>query len=74
MIDLTPLNAAVPQDVKDLVAARRAAIQSGELHPFQGPVKDQGGAVKVPEGQTMDDGALLGFKWYVEGVEGALPE
>ena len=74
MIDLTALNAAVPQDVKDLVAARRTAIAAGELHPFQGPIKDQSGAVKVPEGQTLEDGALLGFKWYVEGVEGALPE
>ena len=74
MIDLTALNAAVPQEVKDLVAARRTAIAAGELHPFQGPIKDQSGAVKVPEGQTLEDGALLGFKWYVEGVEGALPE
>ncbi|MGI9413437.1 MAG: BMP family ABC transporter substrate-binding protein [Hyphomicrobiales bacterium] len=74
MIDLTAMNAAVPQDVKDLVAARRAAIAAGEMHPFQGPIKDQSGAVKVAAGETMDDGALLGFKWYVEGVEGALPE
>jgi len=74
MIDLTALNAAVPQDAKDLVAAKRDAIKSGKLHPFQGPVKDQSGAVKVAEGQTMDDGALLGFKWYVEGVEGSLPQ
>jgi len=74
MIDLTALNAAVPQDVKDLVAAKRDAIKSGKLHPFQGPIRDQSGAVKVAEGQTMDDGALLGLKWYVEGVEGSLPQ
>lgn len=74
MIDLAPLNAAVPDDVAALVAERRAAIIAGELHPFQGPISDQSGTEKVAQGTVMDDGALLGFDWYVEGVEGSIPK
>jgi len=74
MIDLAPLNAAVPADVAALVAAGRADIAAGKLHPFQGPVKDQSGAVRVAAGEAMADGDLLGLNWYVEGVEGALPQ
>ncbi len=73
MTGLSPLNDAIPDDVKQLVTQRRAAIAAGDLHPFQGPVKDQTGEVRVAAGEVMDDGALLGFDWYVEGVEGALP-
>jgi len=28
----------------------------------------------IPAGGTMDDGALLGFDFYVDGVEGKLPQ
>jgi simple sugar transport system substrate-binding protein len=74
MIDLSPLNAAVPADVATLVMAKRADIAAGRLHPFQGPVKDQSGEQRVAAGETMADGDLLGLNWYVEGVEGALPQ
>ena len=74
MIDLSPLNAEVPKDAADAVADARAAIIAGKLHPFQGPIRDQGGVEKVAKGAIMDDGALLGFNWYVEGVEGSIPE
>ena len=55
MVKLAPLNPAIPQEVAELVASKEAAIVSGELHPFQGPVKDQGGNTKVAEGSTMTD-------------------
>ncbi|MEH6567887.1 MAG: BMP family ABC transporter substrate-binding protein [Halioglobus sp.] len=73
-LDLAPFNDAVPQDVRDYVNAQKAAIVDGTLHPFAGPVKAQDGTVKVAAGETMADGDLLGFSWYVEGVDGALPK
>lgn len=73
-LDLAPFNDAVPQDVRDYVNAQKTAIVNGTLHPFAGPVKAQDGTVKVPAGETMADGDLLGFSWYVEGVDGALPK
>jgi len=74
MIALAPFGPGVPADVQDMVAEAEAKIASGELHPFAGPVKDQSGEVRIAEGEVMDDGAMLGFDWYVEGVVGELPK
>ncbi len=73
-IKLAPFGDAVPADVRKLVQEKERAIGAGTLHPFQGPVKDQSGKVRVPEGQTLSDKDLLGMKWYVEGIVGKLPD
>lgn len=74
MIGLSPLNRAVPAELAGLVEKRRAEIAAGTRHPFQGPLRDQGGKLRVASGKVMNDGELLGFDWYVEGVEGSLPK
>ena len=53
--------------------AAKAKIISGELHPFAGPIKDQNGEVKVPEGTTMTDDEIWNMSWFVEGVIGEIP-
>ena len=73
MISLAPLNPAVPQEVARLVAAQEAAIKAGELHPFQGPLRNQDGVVMVAADRAMSDEELLQMQWYVEGVQGRLP-
>jgi basic membrane protein A len=74
MVDIAPLNPAVPKDVVALVAEKKAALKAGKLHPFDGPVKDQSGKVRVPAGQTMGDDKLSVLDYYVEGVQGSLPK
>jgi len=73
-LGLAPLGEMVPQEVKTLVAERTAALVAGELHPFAGPIRDQSGTLRVAEGEVMPDDALYLMDWYVEGVEGKLPE
>ena len=73
MIELAALNPAIPPDALKLFNEKKAAILAGSFHPFQGPVKDQAGKVKVAAGQVISDAELWGMKWYIEGVEGALP-
>jgi len=73
MIQLSPLNASVPADVAKLFEEKKSAIAAGTFHPFAGPVKDQSGAMKVPEGQTLSEEEIWSLKWYVEGVEGKIP-
>ncbi|MFQ5971111.1 MAG: BMP family ABC transporter substrate-binding protein [Alphaproteobacteria bacterium] len=73
MVEIAPLNSAVPRDLADLVARRQQQITAGEFHPFQGPVRDQEGTVRVPEGSTMSDGDLLQMDYYVGGIVGKLP-
>ena len=53
---------------------RHGPSRMGTLDPFAGPIRDQSGAERVPEGQSLTDKDLLGMNWYVEGVEGELPK
>ncbi len=72
MIKMAPFNAALPKPVADEVLARQADIESGKLAPFQGPLKDQSGAMKVAAGSALTDPQILGMNWLAEGVEGKL--
>lgn len=74
MVAMAPYGDAVPADVRAAADSVQAAIVDGSLHPFQGPIKNQAGEVVIGEGETLDDGTLLGMDWYVEGVQGQLPK
>jgi len=74
MVQLAPYNAAIPADVVALAETARQGLIDGTVHPFAGPVKDQTGKVVVPEGQVASDEMLLGMNFYVEGVEGKVPQ
>ena len=53
-----------------------ARFKSGEetiYTIFTGPIADQTGEIRVPEGQSMTDEELLSMNWFVEGVEGEIP-
>ena len=65
---------AVPEDVREAAEVIVEGIVSGSLHPFQGPIRNQAGEEIVAEGETLDDEALLGMNYYVEGVQGELPK
>jgi basic membrane protein A len=64
----------IPKDVLALVSTRTAEIASGKRIVFAGPLKDQSGAVKVPEGKVPSDQDLLSMLWFVEGIEGTIPK
>jgi basic membrane protein A len=74
MVKMAPLNAAVPADVAKLFEQKKAAIISDKLKPFQGPLKDQSGAVKVASGSALPLKDLMAMNWYVQGVEGTIPK
>jgi len=64
----------MPDDVKAMATDTVAKITSGEIHPFQGPIKKQDGADVIGAGERLSDEVLLGMNYYVEGVEGDLPQ
>jgi basic membrane protein A len=72
VVDLAAMSSLVPDDVKKLVEDKKGKITSGEWDVFTGPIKDQKGNIKVPEGKKMSDEEMLGFDWFVEGVEGTI--
>jgi simple sugar transport system substrate-binding protein len=73
MIALTPLNKSIPADVVKLFEDKKRDIVSGKLLPFAGPLKDNTGAVKLPAGSALTHEQLQAINWYVEGVEGSIP-
>lgn len=73
MIDIAPLNDAVPADVQAEIAAIQAAMRSGDFHPFTGPIVTQAGEVLLEGGEVMSDEVLNQMSYYVEGVASEFP-
>jgi basic membrane protein A len=76
VVDLAPIADFVPEDVRTAAEDEIARFKSGEENIytiFMGPIADQSGEIRVPEGESMTDEELLGMNWFVEGVEGEIP-
>ncbi len=74
MVAFADYGPGVPDDVKAAADVIKNGIVDGSIHPFQGPIKNQAGEEVIAEGETLDDGVLLGMDYYVEGVQGSLPK
>jgi basic membrane protein A len=61
----------VPQEVKDAVAEAAAALESGDLFVYQGPLTDNAGNEVLAEGETIDRQGAYEVDFAVEGVTGA---
>jgi basic membrane protein A len=64
----------MPDDVKAMAMDSEAKIKSGELKPFSGPINKQDGSAWLKEGESADDGTILGMNFYIEGVDDKLPQ
>ncbi len=73
LVQLAPMSDKVPAELQNLVAEKTAAIKAGSFHPFAGPVKDQNGKIVIAAGQIPNDGELLGMNYFVQGVQGTIP-
>jgi basic membrane protein A len=71
IVDISPMSDAVPEALRDRVAAQKAALVAGTFEPFSGEVKDQIGTVRIPAGKSATDPELLGMDWFVQGVVGS---
>ncbi len=74
VVKLAPISDKVPDDVKAKVAEVEASIADGSFHPFTGPVLDNTGTERLAAGEVITDEALLTTDWYVQGVQGELPQ
>ncbi len=61
----------VPQEVQDAVAEAAAAIASGELSVYTGPLVDNAGAEQLAEGATLTSLDAYSIGYAIEGVTGA---
>ena len=74
MVGIGEISDAVPADVKEAALAMKAALADGSYHAFTGPINKQDGSAWLAEGEVADDGTLAGMSFYVEGIEGDIPQ
>ncbi|WP_438990769.1 BMP family ABC transporter substrate-binding protein [Lentibacter sp.] len=74
MVGIGEITDKVPADVKAEALALKAALADGSYHAFTGPINKQDGSVWLADGETADDGTLAGMSFYVEGIEGDIPQ
>lgn len=66
-------NEALTADQMAKIKEAEAKLESGEMHVFAGPLRDQSGTERVAAGATLPDPEIFGMNWLVEGLEGSLP-
>lgn len=64
----------MPDEVAAKARETEEAIRSGAMEPFTGPINKQDGTPWLAEGQKATDAELLGMNFYIEGMEGSLPQ
>lgn len=70
---MAPFSDRIPEDVRAEAEALVEAIVDGSYVPFTGPINRQDGTPWLAEGEVAPDGDLLGMNFYVEGMEGEIP-
>ena len=69
-VTLAAFGPSVTEETKAQIEAAKAGIISGELKIFQGPILDNEGTVRIPEGEAGGIELLDTTDWLVEGVVG----
>ena len=76
MIRVDSFGSKVPTAVQTEVKARQADMVAGKLAVFAGGkegVKDNEGKLVIAPGQSLEDAAILGMNWLMDGVVGKVP-
>jgi basic membrane protein A and related proteins len=74
LVDIAPLNPAIPAATRAQISAKQADIRSQAFDVFAGPITDNTGQLRVPAGSSLTDAQLLSIDWLVDGVVGTLPQ
>ena len=64
----------VPAETARLVELLRKCIADGSFRPFDGPVYDQAGNLRIGEGEVLSPHQILMMDWLVENVDGEIPK
>ncbi|MGV6811739.1 MAG: BMP family ABC transporter substrate-binding protein [Brevirhabdus sp.] len=73
MVAFAPFSDKIPADVAKEAMDLKDAIAAGTYAPFTGPLKKQDGSDWLADGEVADDGTLAGMGFYVEGIDGDIP-
>ena len=65
----------MPESVRQMATETTAALTSGKLHAFTGPIYNQAGELVVAAGEVAPDFPMLAtMNFYVQGIDDKLPE
>lgn len=64
----------LPDEIAAQAEELEQQILKGEFHPFTGPIVKQDGTEVIGEGEVLDDGALLSMNYYIQGIDGEIPQ
>lgn len=72
-VGLSGFGPAATEEARVAATEAAAKIAAGDLHIYVGPVKDNEGTLRIPEGDSFgyEDPRLEQIDWYVEGVTGS---
>jgi basic membrane protein A len=73
VVTIAPYGESVPEDVRTEVDEMLAGFEDGSFQPFVGPISDQDGKVRIPDGEEVSFEQFLTWDWFVDGVRGTLP-
>jgi basic membrane protein A len=74
VVQLAPFGKSVDEETRALIEERKQETIDGTFAPFDGPVRDQDGKVRIPEGETATLEQLLAMDYLVEGCVGNIPK
>ena len=74
MTEIGGFSDKIPFEVRKLAMDATVAIASGRFEPFTGPINKQDGSAWLADGEVADIGTLLCMDFYVEGIEGDIPQ
>jgi len=74
MVIIGKMSDKIPESVRKEAQDLADGIASGDIHSFTGPINKQDGTPWLAAGETADIGTLLGMNFYVEGIEGDIPQ
>ncbi|WPB55709.1 BMP family ABC transporter substrate-binding protein [Xylophilus sp. GOD-11R] len=72
-IDLVSIADDVPAEIKAKVEEIKAGLKAGTFSIWKGPIMDNTGKEVLAKDAVADDKFLSGVKFYVQGVEGKVP-
>ncbi len=72
-IDLVSISDKVPAELKAKVDTIKAGLKDGSFVIWKGPILGQDGKEVLAKDAVADDKFLGGIKFYVKGVDGAVP-
>lgn len=69
IMNISALSENAEDGIEERVKSELERLKDGTFDVFYGPVYDNSGKLRIAEGESMTDNAMLNeFDWYVEGV------